>query len=142
LTGSGNGHLYIKNVDITYQLPGEVAGGDSGDLLSYPVMYPAKYPEVIAVGAQDVSGNVAPFSNSGPEVDVLAPGTDIVSLDLGFDNFGICSGTSMATPHVTGSVALMLSSNDTLSPAEVKSILTQTAVGGELNLIGALEAAK
>jgi len=128
---------------------------------------PARYREVIAVGAGTPLGRLASFSNSGPELDVIAPGTDVVSTNA-CGGCGIASGTSMAVPHVTAAVAMMLAINQQLDAAEVKKILKQTALvydddgdekwitgsrnhlrlnhrslrfnqAGELNLIGALE---
>ncbi len=105
-------------------------------------MYPAAYPEVVAVGAMDSFNDLASFSNTGPEVDILAPGTDIFSTDMG-GGYGLCSGTSMAAPHVTGAVAMMLSRardiGRPLPPAEVSRILVETADGGIINLVRALE---
>jgi hypothetical protein len=100
-------------------------------------MYPARYPEVIAVGAIDPFGNLATFNNTGGEIDVLAPGTNILSLDLG-SGAGTCSGTSMAVPHVTAVVAMMLARNPQLAPEQIKSILVNTAVNGEINLAAVL----
>jgi subtilisin family serine protease len=127
---------------------GDGGAGDGGAATDgttenpYPVMYPAAYPEVIAVGALDAFEQMAVFSNTGPEVDLLAPGTDIFSTDIG-GGYGLCSGTSMATPHVTGAVSMMLARakdlNKTLTPANAKAILQQTATDGTVNLVGALE---
>jgi subtilisin family serine protease len=105
----------------------------------YAVMYPAKYSEVIAVGAHDPQWDPAPFANSGPEMDLTAPGVDIVSLNLGDGNFGICSGTTMAAPHVTGAVALMLTVDDDLSPQRAKDILRRSAHNHTLDVEYALK---
>jgi subtilisin family serine protease len=66
--------------------------------------YPAAYPEVIAVGAIDSSGNVPDWSNRKPEL--TAPGVDILST-YPDDTYKTLSGTSMATPHVSAAVALI-----------------------------------
>ncbi|MBW2071589.1 MAG: S8 family peptidase [Deltaproteobacteria bacterium] len=128
----------------------ESGGAGSQDALSrYAVMYPARYPEVIAVGASNQYGEITAFTNSGEELDLTAPGTHIVSTNVWkWSGFGICSGTSMAVPHVTGTVAMMLAMDPKLSPDKVREILKETAdeldfaagVGvGDLNLTAALK---
>ena len=90
--------------------------------------------EVITVGAVDKSNNIAWFSSRGPdgwgsehnEPDVSAPGVHVVSTVPGGMNSA--SGTSMATPHVAGTVALMLSKNAGLSNKECLDILTKSAM--------------
>ncbi|GBC62939.1 hypothetical protein DENIS_3923 [Desulfonema ishimotonii] len=69
----------------------------TGDLDAYPVMYPAAYPEVIAVGAHDSLGYFADFSNDRPEPDVTAPGVNVFSTTLD-GGYGAWNGTSMAPP--------------------------------------------
>lgn len=70
--------------------------------------WPARYDEVIAVGAIDRRKHKAYFSNTGPELDVTAPGVNILSTYLN-GTYARLSGTSMATPVVSGAIALILS---------------------------------
>lgn len=98
--------------------------------------YPARYRRVIAVGATSHSGRLASFSNRGRRIDLYAPGDKIVStwLDGGYREL---SGTSMATSHVTGVIALLLSARPGLSPAAVKRLLvrgTTAVVRGNIRL--------
>lgn len=80
------------------------AGNESGQ-----VSYPAAYSEVLAVSAVDSSGQFASFSNFGAEVDYAAPGVAVSSTTMD-SSYATYSGTSMATPHVSGVLALALSS--------------------------------
>jgi subtilisin family serine protease len=98
------------------------ASGNSGGDNS--VMYPARYPEVIAVTASNSDDKVAWFSSGGTEVDVMAPGAGILST---YKNGGYksMSGTSMACPHVTAACALILSKSN-LDPNGVKEVLLKS----------------
>jgi subtilisin family serine protease len=98
------------------------AAGNSGPSNTLP-SYPAAYDSVIAVAATDSSGTVANYSSQGSYIDIAAPGSAIVSTYRG--GYASLSGTSMASPHVAGVVALMLERN--ISPGSIKSLLQGTA---------------
>lgn len=118
------------------------------------VYYPAALPEVVAVGALDYFDDATSYSNFGPEVALSAPGGDATypvfstwpspasfPLDANNQPYTRCAnhlndgdgyyctnyGTSFATPLVSGVAALMLSLDPTLTPAQIRNILVQTA---------------
>jgi thermitase len=103
------------------------AGNAAADNDSEP-SYPANYalPNVVSVAAVDAAGNLAWFSNFGAQsVHLAAPGVDIVSTYLG-GAYESLSGTSMATPHVSGVAALVAGREPSLSLSELRTRLLST----------------
>ncbi|MFS0561448.1 processed acidic surface protein [Terribacillus sp. 179-K 1B1 HS] len=80
------------------------ASGNEG--AGYPVDYPAAYEPVIAVSATDSNNNITSFSSVGDKVEIAAPGADIQSTLPGAD-YGVMSGTSQATSHVSAMLAIL-----------------------------------
>lgn len=103
------------------------AGNETNNNDASPT-YPATYnvPNVLAVAAVDNSGQLASFSNWGKTtVHVGAPGVNIYSSVV--DGYDSWSGTSMATPHVSGVAALLVSNEPALTNVEMKERITNTA---------------
>lgn len=96
------------------------SSGNNGSNSS--VSYPAKYPEVISVSAVDRLMNQATFSSKGESVDFTAPGVDIASTFLD-DQYALISGTSQATPHVVGLLALLKEKYPTKTSRELENEL-------------------
>lgn len=88
--------------------------------------YPARLRQVIAVGATTRRGQIANFSNNSKNIDIYAPGEKIYSTWLR-GKYHELSGTSMATSHVTGVIALMLSRRPGLKPLQIKSLIKKNA---------------
>lgn len=111
------------------------AGNDHGGPVIWPAAYSTTVTGVIAVGSTTSTDTVSGFSNVGPEVTVVAPGSGILStlptyavtINAGL-NYGFLDGTSMATPLVTGLVGLMWSKNSAKTNASIKQCLIDTAV--------------
>ena len=103
------------------------AAGNNG-ATGNAAVYPAAYPEAIAVGAFDENLSRSSFSNTASYVDVSAPGSDILSTwSSSSSSYAVASGTSMATPYASAEAALVISKNHTLSAGAVTSILESTA---------------
>lgn len=102
---------------------------------SSTVLWPAAYPDAVAVAATDVSDERASFSNFGEGVDIAAPGVSVLSTCYEYGVNGSChdvywelSGTSMATPHVSALAGLLWSLRPDLTNAEVIAQIEDAAV--------------
>jgi subtilisin family serine protease len=98
-----------------------------------PIEYPAAMAEVCAVGATDQLDRRAEFSNTGPHVDLVAPGVEILSTTPtyryadGRRRYDSWDGTSMAAPHVAAAAALLAARHPAWTPAKIVSRLKQSA---------------
>src|SRR5690349_11897354 len=116
---------------VTYVV---AAGNDNADASAYS---PAGVSEAITVGATDRYDSRAEFSNYGSTVDLFAPGVSIPSAWIGGDlMMATATGTSMASPHVAGVVALYLQTHRTASPAAVRSAIVGNATTGVISNVG------
>ncbi len=98
---------------------------------------PARINNAITVASTENDDDRSSFSNYGYAVDVFAPGTNILSaLNTSTSASGTMSGTSMASPHVAGVVALYLQGNGDASPATVFSAVVNGAVTGKVDNAG------
>ncbi len=137
------------------------AAGNEGSCCGIDnVRTPGDVPDMITAGAVDCNDRIAGFSSRGPvtwedvapyfdwphppgklKPTVSAPGVDTLSMDaFSCSGYVFLSGTSMATPHIAGTMALMLQANPDLDHYEIKQILKDTAVdlgqAGEDNAYG------
>lgn len=99
------------------------AAGNNGNETRF---FPAAVPEAVAVGATDHRDQSPTFSNHGDFVDLVAPGEG-VHATVPNAAWSALSGTSMAAPHVSGAVALLLSVAPDLTPGQVRTILRSQA---------------
>jgi len=148
-TGSDDGNCGNSNNDPEHQaicratalgVTFIVAAGNEADDSARHT--PAAYDEVITVSAlsdfnglpgggaaptcrTDEDDTLANFSNFGPDVDIMAPGVCIYSTTMG-GTYGTMSGTSMATPHVSGAAALILAADPSMSAEWLRTALLST----------------
>lgn len=115
------------------------AGNSTRDAAGYT---PASCEGVITVAASDFRGNLARYSNYGSAIEILAPGGDVwrddnndamddgvlSMVDPSAGTYAFYNGTSMAAPHVSGVVALMLAVNRSLTPDNILEVLQGTAI--------------
>lgn len=116
-----------------------VAAAGNGDALGRPINAcresPAGQTRAITVGATTSTDAESSFSNFGRCVDVLAPGSNIMSSNYAITNAVTSkSGTSMAAPHVAGAAAVYLSHWPSHTPAQVWSGIAGSTVGGTITL--------
>lgn len=91
------------------------------------VDYPARFAGTISVGATTRDRKIAPFTNRGKQIDIYAPGEKIYSTWLN-GKYNELSGTSMATSHVSGVIALLLSLKPRLTLKQIKANLQRNSL--------------
>lgn len=111
-TAYDEGHLLIA------------AAGNDGE--EDNVSYPARYNSVIAVAASDENDNIADFSDTGDEIELIAPGKDIVST-YPDENYAVGEGTSYSASHVTGIAALLKAKDASISNNQMRSVIQEKA---------------
>jgi subtilisin family serine protease len=113
-----------------------LAGGNATSDVS--TASPARVAEAITVGSTTKTDELSSFSNFGTGIDLLAPGSAIVSAwHTGVNDINTISGTSMATPHVAGAAALYLESFPGSTPDQVQTGLKSKAVASRITLVPA-----
>jgi subtilisin family serine protease len=116
---------------VTYAI---ASGNSNANACSYS---PARVTEAITVNATQNNDARASFSNYGNCTDIFAPGVNITSSWYSSTTAtNTISGTSMATPHVTGAAALYLATHTTATPAQVQSALIAAATPGKVTSPG------
>jgi serine protease AprX len=139
--------IAINNVIAAGVIP-VIAAGNKGPNFNTTIC-PGDEINSTTVGATNSSDIIANFSSRGPvtlnkktyiKPNVCAPGVDVISTMPG-GNYMAKNGTSMSTPHVSGTIALMLEKNPSLKPSQINKILESTAVdlgqAGKDNVYGA-----
>src|SRR4029077_10559738 len=158
ISASWGSTTYSRALEDTIKAAGDAgilfvaaAGNDGSDNDRWP-HYPSNYnlPNVISVAALDRNDQLAGFSNYGVKtVHIAAPGKDILSTWLN-DNYREASGTSMATPYVSGVAALIVANQPNISMAKLKdrllapadplpSLAGKVATGGRVCAANALQ---
>lgn len=151
--GGGGFSLALKNAIEAFGGLFVAAAGNSGINTDISPHYPSSYdsPNIISVASTTSTDARSSFSNFGAtSVDLGAPGSSILST-YPADSYATISGTSMATPHVSGAAALILSHDPTLTTAQLKARILDnvdpvssmqgiTVSGGRLNVFKAITA--
>ena len=123
--GSSRNSFVIRDaIDYAYAR-GALLVAAAGNERSRDTIYPAGYRKVIAVAATDQNKQRFYQSNFGASIDIGAPGNVILSTQIG-NRYRQLTGTSMATPHVSGVAALILSKRPNLTHEEARQIITTT----------------
>lgn len=150
--GTGDSPVIEEAVDYAHSLGVVLVAAAGNSAIDANLFLPAKYAGVVTVSAFNSADTMASFSNYGQKIDVAAPGVGILSTVPG-GYYSSFNGTSMASPHVAGLAALLLSRSPTLTNEQVRQAIRRTSddVGpagfdtqsghGRINALKALQAA-
>lgn len=125
LGGAGGDISVQEAVAYAYGVQGVLiiaSAGNSGCFGGDTVGYPAQYSAVMAVASLDSATSTSGFSSCGPDVEIAAPGSSVLSTWTN-GGYGYASGTSMSAPHVAGVAALVMSEHPELSASDVRCAL-------------------
>jgi subtilisin family serine protease len=124
---------YLRDAIAYVTARGGIVVAAAGNGGAAGVAVPARWPEVLAVGALDANDQVPSYSAVGPQVDCAAPGQRVLSA-LGTSEYGLKDGTSMAAPFVSGTIALMRAAAPGIPASGMAAHLTQTCV--DVDVVG------
>ena len=144
--GGGGFSSVLETAIQRFQSAGGIfvaAAGNEGSNNTFVASYPANYelPSIVSVAASTSSDALASFSNYGTKVDIAAPGQSILSTVPG-NSYATYSGTSMATPHVAGAMALLWGQAPALTATQLidlvlsntDAVLKSQTIHGRLNI--------
>ena len=145
LSLTGGSHPALQDAIEDVQDQGVLVVAAAGNSSSSTPVYPAAYPDVVAVGATDDGARgLAPFSNRGSWVDITAPGQSIYTTSTLDDGYRAYDGTSFSAPFVAAAAGLVLAARPGIGADEVVTRLRASATPlagvawGRLNAAGAL----
>ena len=114
------------------------AAGNAGSSTAACLNSPARAPRALSVGAIDITDTRASFSNYGNCVDIWSPGVNVPgAIDTGNTDYGVFSGTSISSPIVAGTCAVLYSVLGATDPTEVVTTLRDIAVAHQVNGVSA-----
>ncbi|MGI9589861.1 MAG: S8 family serine peptidase, partial [Myxococcota bacterium] len=143
--GGGGFNPVFQDLIDEVRMAGVTVVASAGNNASSAPSYPAAFGGVISVSATDLEDGLASYSNFGPTIDLAAPGGELaadangdgfadgvlstwVDANSGDPIYGFAQGTSMAAPHVSGVIALMLDVNPALNPFDIDQLIAQGAL--------------
>ena len=106
---------------------GVIMVASAGNSATDQIHYPSGFSGTISVGATNENDQLAGFSNYGPTVDLVAPGSEIFTTTLN-DEYTSFSGTSFSAPYVSAVAALLLSRDESLGAEAIRGLLARSCV--------------